>query len=445
MLSRLFGRRRSGGRRVIVIGLDGVPYSFIARHAQNRDLPNIAEMMRSGSLFRINSVIPTVSSCAWSSYMTGENPAGHGIFGFIDRRPNPFSLFIPNARNLRAETIWEKLSRHGRRVIVINVPVTYPPKPVNGILIGGFLGTDVSRIGYPPRINRTLERMNYVIDVDAGKGHTDREGFMEEIHRAFERRIEVAKYLMEKERWDFLQLHVMETDRVNHFFWEDYERGEPNFAPKFMDLYRKIDNYLGEIWNRFGEKGNCEVIVLSDHGFCTLKKEVYLNYWLEREGYLKFRSEGSRSLENIAPESKAYSLIPGRIFINLKGREEMGSVEKEDYEPLRDEIAERLIEELRDPEDGTPIVERVYRREEIYDGPYLEEAADLIAVPKAGYDLKGKVSVRELTGRGRIVGMHTYDDAFLLVRGDLSLGEEDRWIGGANGLVLRLCGMDGES
>ena len=176
MLGRLFGRRRSSGKRVIVIGLDGVPYSFIRRHAQSGELPNMARMLSSGSFFRINSVIPTVSSCAWSSYMTGKNPAGHGIFGFIDRRPNPFSLFIPNARNLRAETIWEKLSRQGKRVIVINVPVTYPPKPVNGILIGGFLGTDVNRIGYPPQINRTLAQMNYVIDVDASKGHTDREG-----------------------------------------------------------------------------------------------------------------------------------------------------------------------------------------------------------------------------------------------------------------------------
>jgi len=442
MLDKLFGRRRSSGKRVIVIGLDGVPYSFIRRHAQSGELPNMARMLSSGSFFRMNSVIPTVSSCAWSSYMTGKNPAGHGIFGFIDRRPNPFSLFIPNARNLRAETIWEKLSRQGKRVIVINVPVTYPPKPVNGILIGGFLGTDVNRIGYPPQINRTLAQMNYVIDVDASKGHTDREGFVEEIHRTFEKRIEVAKYLMEREKWDFFQLHVMETDRINHFFWEDYERGDPNFAPKFMDLYRKIDDYLGEIWDKFGERENYEMMVLSDHGFCTLKKEVYLNLWLEREGYLSFRSEESKSLENIAPESKAYSLIPGRIFINLKGREEMGSVEREDYEPLRDEIAKKLIEELKDPEDGTPIVERVYRREEIYDGPYLEEAADLIAVPKTGYDLKGKVSVQELTGRGRIVGMHTYDDAFLFVKGEVKLEENERWIGGVNGLVFRSCGIN---
>ena len=243
---------------------------------------------------------------------------------------------------------------------------------------------------------------------------------------------------MEREKWDFFQLHVMETDRINHFFWEDYERGDPDFAPKFMDLYRKIDDYLGEIWDGFGKKENCEVLVLSDHGFCTLKKEVYLNLWLEREGYLSFRSEESKSLENIAPESKAYSLIPGRIFINLKGREEMGSVEREDYEPLRDEIAKKLIEELKDPEDGTPIVERVYRREEIYDGPYLEEAADLIAVPKTGYDLKGKVSVQELTGRGKIVGMHTYDDAFLFVKGEVKLEENERWIGGVNRLALAL-------
>jgi len=368
--------------------------------------------------------------------MTGLNPAGHGIFGFIDRTPNPFKLFIPNAGNLRAETLWEKLGRMGKRVIVMNVPVTYPPKPVNGILIGGFLGTDVRRIGYPPEINDKLAEMGYRIDVDASKGHTDKEAFLADLNEVLERRFEAAERLMEEERWDFFQLHVMETDRINHFLWEDYERSDPKFAPEFMRFYRRIDDFLGRLWKRFGKDGSVRFVVLSDHGFRTVKKEVYLNRWLEENGYLEF--EGERKLENISGSSKAYSLIPGRIFINLKGREERGSVDPSDYEGLREELARRLVEELRDPEDGSRIIARVYRREEIYSGPYLEEAADLIAFPEDGYDLKGKTDAESLTGRGRIVGMHTYEDAFLFVKGDFELREEERWIGGAHRLVLKL-------
>ena len=425
----MFFFRKKHRPRVLVIGLDGVPYSFLRKHMESGDLPNLARLAREGTFRRMNSVYPTVSSVAWASYMTGKNPAGHGIFGFIDRRPNPFQLFIPNARHMRAETLWERLSRRGKRVVVINVPVTYPPRRVNGILIGGFLGTDVNKIGYPPEVNGKLVEMGYRIDVDAWKGREEDKGpFLDDLNSTLDRRCEVAHYFLLHEDWDFFQLHIMETDRINHFLWEHYERDDPEYASRFLEFYRKIDGWVGRLVEATTQQRNkrTTAVILSDHGFCTVKKEVYLNHWLQEQGYLKFDKPDPKNVGEMSPETKAYSLIPGRIFVNLKGREQMGSVEPgSEYEELRKELSEKLMD-LRDPDTDEPIVRKVYRREEIYEGPYLEEAADLIAVPYDGYDLKGNVNTRRLTHKGELVGMHTYDDAAVFVRPDGAF-EPDGW------------------
>jgi len=208
----------------------------------------------------------------------------------------------------------------------------------------------------------------------------------------------------------------METDRLHHFLWEPMENGDPVYEPAFYACYHQIDERLGEVRRRLDDETT--LILMSDHGFCTLRQEVYLNNWLRDAGYLSFRSVEPKSVADLDPSSRAYSLDPGRIFVNLRGREPEGCVSPgEEYEKLRDELAAGLLE-LRDPESGESMIEKVLRREEIYHGPQFERAADLIAVPFRGFDLKGAVSRPALTFKGNeLVGMHTYDDAMLYVQG----------------------------
>ena len=147
-----------------------------------------------------------------------------------------------------------------------------------------------------------------------------------------------------------------------------------------------------------------------------MKKEVYLNQWLEDRGYLQLEGDNPHSVGDMAAGTKAYSLIPGRIFLNLAGREQKGSVESgSQAESLKTEITEALLN-LTDPDDGSRIIERVLKREDLYSGPYLEEAADLIAIPYDGYDLKANVRKPAITFKGDLVGMHTYNDASLFIK-----------------------------
>ena len=225
--------------------------------------------------------------------------------------------------------------------------------------------------------------------------------------------------MVENEAWDYLHVHVMETDRLHHFLWQQMEEGHPVYAPAFYEFYRRIDDMLGQLASKLDE--NTTLMWMADHGFCSIKKEVYVNRWLMDNGWLKLRTmppDRKKGLDEIDPGSVAYSLDPGRVVIRVRGREKEGAVAPgAEYEALRDEIAAAALQ-LRDPEGDELIFQAAFRREELYHGPYLEQAADLILAPHDGYDPKGPLYKDTLTYKGEeLVGMHTFDDAMLYVGG----------------------------
>ncbi len=434
--------RKPQPRRVVVIGLDGTPYTFFQRAMAEGYMPNLARLVKEGSFRRINSVYPTVSSVAWSSFMTGRNPGKHNIYGFIDRQPGTYKTYIPTSRAMKTDTLWEILSRAGKKVTVVNVPVTYPPRPVNGILVGGFLSPNVDKATYPPEKAALLKQLGYIVDADPWVARQSKDKALSEVNTALDARVKTMFYLMDNEPWDFFQMHVMETDRLYHFLWEQMETNDPVYAPQFMAFIRKIDNMLGQLCAKLDDRTT--LVIMSDHGFCTIKKEVYVNYWLEQQGWLKFEDglpRDKRKLENLSPKAQAYSLVPGRVFIHLQGREPRGSVAPgAEYEALRDEIAAAALE-LVNPDTGERMIQKVLKREEIYSGPHFEQAADLILVPFDGYDLKGNLGKDSLTFRGEeLVGMHTYDDAALYVLGK-ELRKGPIWVADPMPTILALMGV----
>jgi len=428
-------------RRALVIGLDGVPFSLLNELSAKGRLPNWAKLVESGSFKRMNSIHPCVSSVAWATYMTGRNPGKHNIYGFVDRYPPSMEVFIPTSRDMAGQTLWEILSRAGKRVVVINVPLTYPPREVNGILISGFLCTNIDKIAYPKEMAGVLKEMGYRIDVDAWQARNSLDRFLEDLHLTLDKRIEATLHFLEKEEWDFFQLHIMETDRLNHFLWGLWEERDAQYGPEFLAYYQKIDGILGRISAMLDR--DTRLIILSDHGFCGMKKEVFLNQWLQREGWLKFREENPKSVKDIHQESKAYSLIPGRIYVNLAGRESSGSVcFPDEYERVRDEMKDALLG-MRDPDSGERIIERVFKREELYHGPHYKDGPDLVAIPRNGYDLKGNLDKKELTYKGPLVGMHTYDDAFLYLKdGEINRKDNQFEVMDVMPTILKLMGIN---
>ena len=411
-----FLKKRAAKPRVMIVGLDGVPYSFLAKQIAAGKMPNLAKLAGKGSLVQADSIHPCVSCVAWTSYSTGRNPGKHGIFGFQDRKPGTYDTYIATGAHMKAETMWETLSRRGKRVIALNIPGSYPPKPVNGLMVGDFLSPRLEGATYPADLASRLEVMGYRIDIDPAKGRQeDRGPLLEDLHETLAARKRTMFALMKEEEWDVMQVHFMGTDRIAHFLIEQWEQGDPRYAPEFERYFAAIDNMLGELDAELDDR--TALLSLSDHGFCSIKREVFVNRWLQENGFLEELAGERPKLDQLTTASRAYSMDPGRIYVNLKGREPNGSVEAgAEYEASLAELTEALLA-MTCPETGERVVSQVLRRDELFQGPHAAQGPDLVAYPFDGYDLKGQLGRPEVFFKGSLVGMHTFDDAFWYVRG----------------------------
>lgn len=400
--------------RTVVIGLDGVPYGMLKDLLARGVMPHTAALVEAGTLRRMESTLPCVSSVAWTSFRTGVNPGLHGITGFTDRRPGTYKTHFPTTNSILVSTFEEFAASLGMKAVVMGMPVNYPPVSLpNGVSVGCFLSPSVERAVCPADVLEDLRGLDYRLDVNAALAKSDPAEFVADIFRVTERYRAGMFKLWERDDWDLMLIHFMSTDRLHHFMWDQYEDESAPFHASFLELYARLDAIIGEVAARLGE--DTLLMMLSDHGFCGVKREVNLNAWLQQEGLLRFQTSAPRSLEEIDGRSVAYSLIPGRFYINLKGREPRGSVEPgAQYEEARELLTRRLLA-LRDPDDGEPVIERVEKREEVYGPESTSMAPDLVALARPGYDLKDQVSGREVFRPGALKGMHTYDDAFLFV------------------------------
>lgn len=395
-------------KRLFILSLDGVPHSFLQ---EGISCGRFAHLGRVGEMVEIKSVFPPVSSVAWATFTTGVNPANHGIFGFVDREPTTMTERLPTSQDLSSPTIWEMLNEVGRRTIAMNVPLTYPPKEVNGIMISGFLCTDLAQGVKPEFLLPRLQRLDYRIDPDPCLAGQDRARYLKEIVATLRARRR-ALFALLKEPWDLFMAHVMMTDRINHFFWADGEDGKSTFHEAFWQFYDEVDALVGEVGTSL--PSDTDFLLLSDHGFCRLHHEVDLNAALAEAGFLRFKEDGE-GLARLDPSSQAYSLLPGRIYLNLQGREKAGTVTAAGYDRLREGLA-TFLGSLKGPQ-GEPVVARTIYREEIYAGRYMNRAPDLLVLPQNGYDLKARFSPGSLlVPAGHRSGMHTFDDAFVTLR-----------------------------
>ncbi len=274
----------------------------------------------------------------------------------------------------------------------------------------------LKRRSIPYKLVEALKAMDYRIDVDYQNADERKEEFFKDLFYTLKRRRETFLYLLDKVPWNLFIGVFTGTDRLQHYFWDDYENTDSPWHQTILDYYRAIDTVIGEMTEKMS--GDTALMMLSDHGFAHLEKEVFINSWLRKQGYLQLKNDSPRSFEDIeVGATKAFALDPGRIYINLKGVMPHGIVSPGlEYEQLVKELSDGFLE-LRDEETGKQLISRVFRKEEIYTGPFIDKAPDIVLCGAPGYDLKGSISKNNLLGKGRFTGMHTHDDAFFYLKG----------------------------
>ena len=416
--------------RVLVVGIDGATFDLLGPWVERGDLPNLARLMEEGVHGPLESTLPPVTSPAWPTFATGRNPGKHGVFDFI--RPMGGKFELVNASSLRAPTLWEILSQKGRKVGVMNVPVTYPPKPVNGFVIAGMLSPMEGTFTYPADLLDQYDgRMkSYRIAPGVQYKGGNEEAFIADLLDLVDRRGQYALRLMEDYPYEFLMFHFQATDLLQHALWKFVDPTHPRHdaaraarvVPAFKRVYRHIDRYIGQMLDHLGDDGT--VIVMSDHGFGPLHHTVNVNLFLLDQGLLKLKEgawtrlksqlfragltpaaiwhlieraglqnyvwQVSKSTRNKVvskflsfddvdwSRTVAYSIgHVGQVYINLKGREPEGIVDPgAEYEVVCQRVT-KALQELRHPETGQPLVDAVIPGESVVHGPYASRSADL--------------------------------------------------------------------
>lgn len=419
--------------RVLVVGLDGATFNLIDPWVEDGKLPTLGRIVEEGARAPLKSTIPYISAPAWASFMTGKNPGKHNLFDFVVRERNGYGMRLVNASTIRSKTLWTLLSQGGKRLGVLNCPATYPPQRINGYLITGMLTPTLkSDFAYPPSLKEEFMRAvpGYMIEPAVASG--DRLGTKNRMAlgglRSAQKRVEAAHFLLGRlEEWDFFMVVFCEPDRLQTYLWDDMDARHPRHEPAFglggkiLELYQLLDASLAELMERYVDE-RTTLLILSDHGFAGVDKFFYPNKWLEEEGYLVMkRHRGTLGvqrakglLRNLGLAYPAKRLVkaffpdwafPNRLrsvafirdvdwsktrafwgadnglTINLRGREPQGIVEPEEYDSLREELIERLSD-LREPSTGEKVVEKAFRREELYSGPYAQNGPDLRVVWK---------------------------------------------------------------
>jgi predicted AlkP superfamily phosphohydrolase/phosphomutase len=361
--------------RVMVLGFDGLDPGRVRDMAARGRLPNFTTVMEQGIFTDLVTVLPPSSAPAWTSAITGVNPGKHGIFGFLKEPTSDDNVPIVfnTSRQRGFEAVWEVLDGYDRSSCIINIPLTSPADSLKGYMVAGFPHTsdDPAERYFPAELARRLADYSFE-DIETPEGLNREEKFVMKMDATSSRLRAMGLLLLDERAWDLYWIVFTFTDRYQHFFWKYMDPEHPMYDPvqaetygaRIDEAYEKADAYLGEFMSRLGE--NDLLIIMSDHGF------GHLYYTINARNFA-YRTMGS------ADNVLCADFFGGIFKIEVSGRNA-----DERYASLRDRLTQSL-RELEDPERGVSMIDSIYLKDEIYSGPYLGNAPDVICMEKPGY------------------------------------------------------------
>src|SRR5712692_6234395 len=436
--------------RVLVIGWDGADWRILDPLIERGALPNLAALIERGGRAVLRSTLPTHSWTAWPSFLTGVDPAEHGVYDIFEGRGGGGRQLPVSFHSIRERTILADLTAAGITTIMVNVPLTFPPPEIYGKLVAGGVLPKRRTYTHPEGLAAELEAAGAPYPINGMSwttfhGRPDR--FLDEVGALVTARQRATEYLLDSTDWQVAVAVFVAPDRMSHCLapWlspdhPDYERlSKEPLAERARDVYRLLDEGLGRLISRTGPDD--VVMLMSDHGSQPTIGNMNMDRLLEHFGFLDLAPSAallsplqSGPMRGVArkvyyklglhgkvslPRSvnwagtRAYTSVRSTgegVSVNLAGREPSGIVDPAAFERVRDEVAERLAAFV-DLRTGRRPVARVWRREELFEGRYADEAPDLVLEPAPLYSLTHAKAMIEPSGWA--CGDHRLDGVFV--------------------------------
>ena len=410
--------------KVLLLGLDGLTHRVLGPAFEAGHMPHLDGLLKRGASGDLTSTVPPYTPPGWTSIFTGVNPGKHGIFGFtlgnIQREEGLVRL-----DRVASPALWNVANAQGKRVGLFNIPMTYPPPPVDGFAVAGMLtpeggGETPTGFTYPPEIADELVAAagRYEIDIEVDYDEDWRStAIIDRLSRNLELKRAGLRCLLETRGDVPILFAVLEApDRLMHVHYKYIDPRCPHFdrpeavaiRERAWSFFDEMDDVIGDLVAWAGDDG--WIVTMSDHGFGPKEKVVNVNVALAQWGLLSVGGAGAalgsagmrklaRRVKRVIPKAayrraktasrqtidwtktKAFaSPNPQQgIYVNLRGREPQGSVDQSDYDRVRDEIIERFSA-LVDPDDGRLVVDHIHKREDVLEGPLAAGAPDLFPV-----------------------------------------------------------------
>lgn len=476
--------------RVLAIGLDSATPDLIEPWVKEGKLPVFKRLMETGCYGRLPSTVPPLTPPAWTTSVTGVNPGKHNIFDFFRMGPDNTKATV-NAGDRRAKALWNLLEEYGKRSVVINLPMTYPADTLNGVMVTGMPTPSVNKGFVSPAhmsetVLRLTEGMPLAVDVHPLL-RGDETGFLNALESVTQRITRLARHFLETEDWDFFMVVYDDLDRIQHTFWHHMDPAHPFYdeenARLYSDAILKFHQYLEQQIDALitGLDDNTLVFVYSDHGMGPVYKNLFINRFFQEQGWLRLNRQtvDTKSvlrrlglsqerlklfLSATGLRAVARRLMPTGVKDFIRKQFPAEALEMEffdwskildwdnskaflcsrtgqgviinhdnvnDYEAFRDMVIAGLLD-LKDPLTGRPVIRAAFKKEELFSGPYLDSAPDILIAPETTYELQekpGTAIVEDITA-GRVpISANHYQDGVLFLANSRHINKGHRLSG----------------
>ncbi|MFB0559698.1 MAG: alkaline phosphatase family protein [Candidatus Lokiarchaeia archaeon] len=423
--------------KVLVIGLDGGTWNIIEPLVNAGKLPTIAKLMKEGCYGDLESSLPSTTFPAWKCFSTGKNPGKLGVYYHMGIDTKKRKSVVYNSTYFRSKELWDYLGQNNITCGVIGMPTTYPPKKINGFMVSEFVPKEVG-FTYPKELETELKNnLNYSYE-QVEYHNISKRFFINERIKLIKQRFDAAHYLIDKYNPSFLHLTIFHTDHIQHFYWNYMEENNTKYGKVIENVWIFIDKEISKLLAHFKDD-NLYTFIISDHGFTAIKAIFDITQWFinEKYLYLNYKTNYRQALLNFILKladlagirsilisiinkvkklpffkifipststihasmletpidwnrSKAIPLCAGLVYLNLNILRT-----DEAYNKTREEIISE-VKKIKNPKVGEKLAKEVFKKEEIYNGEYLDQAPDIIILPNDGYDIRDMIRNKKI-------------------------------------------------